>query len=37
MEKQKIQRAKVGVAGSFFNQLMSNNASIPEVGKGYDQ
>jgi hypothetical protein len=28
------QRAKVGVAGSFFNQLMSNNQSIPEVGKG---
>lgn len=35
MEKQKFQqRAKVGVAGSFFNQLMSNNASVPEVGKG---
>lgn len=30
----KIQKAKVGVAGSFFNQLMSNNASIPVVGKG---
>lgn len=29
-----VQKAKVGVAGSFFNQLMSNNASIPEVGKG---
>lgn len=28
------QKAKVGVAGSFFNQLMSNNSSIPEVGKG---
>ena len=28
------QRARIGVAGSFFNQLMSNNASIPEVGKG---
>lgn len=28
------QRAKVGVAGSFFNQLMANNQSIPEVGKG---
>lgn len=28
------QTAKVGVAGSFFNQLMSNNSSIPEVGKG---
>jgi len=30
----KKQKAKVGVAGSFFNQLMSNNSSIPEVGKG---
>lgn len=28
------QRAKVGVAGSFFNQLMSNNSSIPVVGMG---
>jgi hypothetical protein len=28
------QKAKVGVAGSFFNQIMSNNASLPEVGKG---
>jgi hypothetical protein len=28
------QRAKVGVAGSFHNQLMSNNATLPEVGKG---
>lgn len=28
------QTAKVGVAGSFFNQLMSNNSSIPEIGKG---
>lgn len=28
------QKAKVGVAGSFFNQLMSNNATLPEVGKG---
>ncbi len=28
------QKAKVGVAGSFFNQLMSNNSSIPEIGKG---
>lgn len=35
MEKTQFQqRAKVGVAGSFFNQLMSNNHSIPEVGKG---
>lgn len=28
------QRTKIGVAGSFFNQLMSNNSSVPEVGKG---
>ncbi len=28
------QKAKVGVAGSFINQMMSNNNSIPEVGKG---
>lgn len=28
------QKARVGVAGSFFNQLMSNNCSIPQVGKG---
>ena len=28
------QKAKVGVAGSFFNQIMSNNATLPEVGKG---
>ena len=25
---------KIGSAGSFFNQLMSHNSSIPEVGKG---
>ena len=31
------QKAKVGVAGSFFNQLMSNNSSLPEVGKGATQ
>lgn len=31
---EKRQRAKVGVAGSFFNQLMSNNSSVPVVGKG---
>lgn len=30
----KRQKAKIGVAGSFFNQLMSNNCSIPVVGKG---
>ena len=28
------QKAKVGVAGSFINQMMSNNSSLPEVGKG---
>lgn len=27
-------RVKVGGTGSFLNQLMSNNSSIPEVGKG---
>ncbi len=30
----KIQRSKVGIAGSFINQLMGNNATLPEVGKG---
>ena len=34
---EKVQRAKVGVAGSFFNQLMSNNSTLPEVGKGATQ
>jgi len=34
---EKKQTAKVGVAGSFFNQLMSNNASTPIVGKGATQ
>lgn len=33
----KVQKHKIGVAGSFFNQLMSNNSSIPEVGKGATQ
>jgi hypothetical protein len=33
----KQQRAKIGVAGSFFNQLMSNNCTLPEVGKGATQ
>ena len=28
------QKSKVGVAGSFFNQVMGNNAILPEVGKG---
>lgn len=35
METQvKRQKAKVGVAGSFINQMMKNNSSLPEVGKG---
>lgn len=34
MNQSKIQKAKIGVAGSFFNQLMSNNSSIPVVGEG---
>jgi len=34
---QKVQKAKVGVAGSFFNQMMSNNATLPIVGKGATQ
>jgi len=33
----KVQKAKVGVAGSFFNQLMSNNATTPVVGEGATQ
>jgi hypothetical protein len=28
------QSKKVGVAGSFINQMMGNNTSLPEVGKG---
>lgn len=28
------QTKKVGVSGSFINQMMGNNASTPEVGKG---
>jgi hypothetical protein len=32
--KAKIQRAKVGVAGSLINQLLSNNMTLPQVGKG---
>jgi hypothetical protein len=28
------QKSKVGVSGSFINQMMANNSSIPEVGKG---
>ena len=31
---EKRQRHKVGVAGSFQNQMMANNSSLPEVGKG---
>lgn len=33
----KIQKHKVGGAGSFFNQLMSNNATVPVVGEGATQ
>lgn len=28
------QKAKVGVAGNLINQLMANNSTLPEVGKG---
>lgn len=31
------QTSKVGVAGSFINQLMGNNSTVPEVGKGATQ
>ena len=31
---EKRQRSKVGVAGNLINQLMANNASLPEIGKG---
>ena len=35
METQaKKQTRKVGVAGGFFNQIMGNNSTLPEVGKG---
>lgn len=34
MKNQFIQRTRVGVAGNLINQLMANNGSIPEVGKG---
>ena len=27
------QSAKIGIAGSFINQMMSNNSTLPEVGK----
>lgn len=37
METQFKQKAKVGVAGSFINQMMSNNSTLPEVGKGATQ
>jgi hypothetical protein len=30
----KKQTAKVGVSGSLINQMMSNNSTLPEVGKG---
>jgi len=28
------QKRKVGVAGSFINQLMGNNSTLPKVGEG---
>lgn len=34
METKFRQKAKVGVAGSFINQMMSNNATLPKVGEG---
>lgn len=34
MNIKRQQKAPVGVAGSFINQMMSNNNSLPEVGKG---
>jgi hypothetical protein len=35
METQtKIQKYPLGIAGSFHNQIMANNSSLPEVGKG---
>jgi hypothetical protein len=33
----KVQKAKVGVAGSLINQLMGNNATTPVVGEGATQ
>lgn len=32
--KKLVQKRKVGIAGGFYNQLMGNNATFPEVGKG---
>ena len=32
--KTKTQSRKVGVAGGFINQMMGNNSTLPEVGKG---
>lgn len=37
METVKRQKSKVGVAGSFINQMMGNNSTLPEVGKGATQ
>lgn len=34
MTQPKVQRTKVGVAGELINQLMGNNSTEPEVGKG---
>lgn len=33
----KQQKQKVGVSGSLINQLMGNNSTLPEVGKGATQ
>jgi len=30
----KLQKTKIGVSGSFINQLMGNNSSVPKVGQG---
>lgn len=34
MKTDKIQRRKVGTAGSFQNQMMGNNSTEPKVGEG---
>lgn len=33
-QTEKRQKSPVGVAGNFINQMMANNSSLPEVGKG---
>jgi hypothetical protein len=37
MEKTFKQKQRVGVAGSFINQMMSNNNSLPKIGSGATQ